>query len=163
LENRRSFWLKVSAPLVSGRSRQTYETRADLEFHAAGAKTPEPCAQKSCGFLSARKDASARPDVRLNAEFLCPRAQIVWPKFVEQIAPAFWCIDVTRRKIFDGLAMSEVQSTPAGYEKFPAHGTLRVANGDVRARRSRDFRRAQSRRSASDDEDRFGISAHQLM
>ncbi len=56
--------------------------------------------------------------------------------------------------------MREIESPSARDKKFPAHGTLRIADDDMRACGARNFRRAQSRRTATDDEDGVGVSGH---
>jgi hypothetical protein len=56
--------------------------------------------------------------------------------------------------------MREVESAPAGHQKFPAHGALCVSDDDLRAGGVGNFRRAQSRRTAADDEHRICLCGH---
>ena len=103
-------------------------------------------------FLPARKDAPARSDIRLDPQALDPRLQIRGAEFPQQIAPALRLRAVAFREILHRLAVRQIQSALARDEKFLPDGRLRIAQAHARTRRARDFRRAQTRRTAADDE-----------
>jgi hypothetical protein len=94
--------------------------------------------------------------------------QVRRAEFFQQITPAFLFCAISIGKILERFTMRQIQATASGDQKFATKRTLRIAQngrslhfsrrGVMKEDRASDFRRAHSRGSAADDENRIHVA-----
>src|SRR5580704_10713757 len=127
-----------------------------LEINPECVEPFQPQLENHRGADIAGKYPATRANVCFHAKLFKPSAKIVWRKPLYQSAPPLRMI-VALSKLFEGLAVRDIQTTPAGYQKFSTRGGFLVKNRRANALLSNYFRGPQPRRPCPDDNSKGSV------
>src|SRR5205823_4343474 len=149
--------LKADAPSIL-EPFQAGQARTGLKFNTVRPQPLDPRPQESGGFLSAWKQAATRSHIGFYSQRVRPLFHVCRAEFFQQITPAFLFCAISIGKILDRFTMGQIQAPASGDQKFPTKRTLRIAQDNRCAVYASDLRRAHSRGSAADDENRIHVA-----